>query len=153
MTDFFFDSSALVKRYIKEVGSAWVAATVDLATGNRIFIAEFAAVEITAAIARRTRVGYSPAVVNTLFANLQHDLDDEYFDLEVTSATLQEAQALARKHFLRGYDAVQIAVAIRFNREQLAAGLPAVTLVAGDTELLAAALAEDLAIDNPNDHS
>lgn len=152
MTDFFFDSSALVKRYIDEVGSAWVAAMVDLATGNRIFVAEFAAVEITAAIARRTRVGYSAAAVNTLFANLQHDLDDEYFDLEVTSATLQEAQALARKHFLRGYDAVQLAVALGFNREQLAAGLPSVTLVSADAELLAAAQVEGLIVENPKHH-
>jgi hypothetical protein len=53
--DLFFDSSALVKRYINELGSMWVAKTVDLNAGNNIFVADISAVEMTAAIARRTR--------------------------------------------------------------------------------------------------
>ncbi len=73
MADVFFDSSGHVKRYISETGTAWVTKTVDIASGNNIFIAEITAVEITAAIARRTR-GTSSAAINRVFANLQHDL-------------------------------------------------------------------------------
>jgi hypothetical protein len=83
---------------------------------------------------------------------LQNDLRDEYIILQIDSAVLLDAQALARKHFLRGYDAIQLAVAVNLNREQLAAGLPAITLVSADAELLDAAQAEGLLVENPNDH-
>jgi len=149
--DWFFDSSALVKRYVNEIGSTWVANIVDKSSGNDIYIAEITGVEITAAIARRTR-GFAAATVNAVFANLQHDLRAEYLNLEITSAVLQHAQFLARKYFLRGYDAVQLTVALDFNRERLAAGLPDITLVSADTELLDAAQAEGLLVANPNDH-
>ena len=151
MADLFFDSSGLVKRYVSETGSAWVTKTVDTASGNNIFIAQITAVEITAAIARRTR-GSNPAVINSVFANLQHDLAVEYFDLEASSTTFQEANILARRHFLKGYDAVQLAVAVQFNREQTALGLPTITLVSADTELLDAARLEGLNIENPNNY-
>jgi len=147
----FFDSSALVKRYVNEIGSAWVGKTVDSASGNKIFIAEITVVEIMAAIARRTR-GHPAAATNAAFAKLQYDVNAEYINLELTSALLQDAQVLARKYFLRGYDAVQLAVALQFNREQLAAGLPVITLVSADAELLDAAQTEGLLVENPNHH-
>ncbi|MGH9948010.1 MAG: type II toxin-antitoxin system VapC family toxin [Pyrinomonadaceae bacterium] len=149
--DLFFDSSALVKRYVNEIGSTWVTNIVDISSGNHIYIAEITGVEITAAIARRTRRD-SAVEVNAVFANLRHELNAEYLNLEIISALLQDAQNLARKHLLRGYDAVQLAVAIDFNREQLAVGLPAVTLVSADTELLDAARAEGLLVENSNQH-
>lgn len=151
MADLFFDSSGLVKRYVSETGSAWVTKTVDTASGNNIFIAEVTAVEITAAIARRTR-GETAAAINRVFANLQHDLAVEYFDLQVNSTIFRAASILARKHFLKGYDAVQLAVAIEFNRAQTALGLPTITLVSADTELLDAAKLEGLNIENPNNY-
>ena len=91
--------------------------------------------------------------MNAVFANLRHDLNAEYLNLEITSALLSDARNLARLYFLRGYDAIQLAVAVRVNYRQTSVGLPVVTVISADTELLAAALAEDLAIDNPNDHS
>ena len=148
--DLFFDSSALVKRYVNEIGSTWVTNIVQPTSGNRIYVAEITGVEITSAVARRTR-GNS-AAANAVFANLQHDLNAEYLNLEIISALLRDARILARLYFLRGYDAVQLAVAAHLNREQLAAGLPAVTLVSADTELLDAARAEGLTVENPNHH-
>ena len=142
--DLFFDSSALVKRYINELGSTWVANTVDLNAGNNIFVADISAVEITAAIARRTR-GTSLPTINATFDSLQNDLRDEYIILQIDSAVLLDAQALARKHFLRGCDAVQLAIAMRLNDRQSSVGLPTITLVSADTELLDAAQAEGFA--------
>jgi len=150
--DLFFDSSGLVKRYIAEIGSTWVTNTVDLASGNTIFIAEITGVEVTAAIARRTRTGHSASAINAVFNNLENDLKDEYFGLEVTSAVLLEARSLARKYFLRGYDAIQLAVAVVFNRQQTAFGLTTITFVSADNDLLNAALAEGLLIENPNNY-
>jgi uncharacterized protein len=41
----FLDSSALVKRYISETGSAWVSGLFDPALGHEIFVAAIAGVE------------------------------------------------------------------------------------------------------------
>ncbi len=40
MTVYYFDSSAIVKRYISETGTAWVISIVDPAMGNRIYRAK-----------------------------------------------------------------------------------------------------------------
>ena len=55
MTIYFVDSSALVKRYINEIGSAWVLSLCDPALNNDILIAAITSVEIVAAITRRSR--------------------------------------------------------------------------------------------------
>ncbi|MDQ3257627.1 MAG: type II toxin-antitoxin system VapC family toxin, partial [Acidobacteriota bacterium] len=130
MLDFFFDTSTLAKRYIGETGSAWVRNVCAPASSNNIFIAEITAVEITSAIVRRSRGG-SLTATDAAAALRQFDADSTnvYFVAEVTSARLTEARRIAETHGLRGYDAVQLAVALRFNREQLAAGLTVVTLV------------------------
>lgn len=39
MATYFCDTSALVKRYVTETGSVWLAATIAPKVGNYIFIA------------------------------------------------------------------------------------------------------------------
>jgi hypothetical protein len=51
----FFDSSALVKRYLTETGSAWVISLTDPAAGNSIILAEITRVEVAAALGSRHR--------------------------------------------------------------------------------------------------
>ena len=53
MSVFYFDSSALVKRYLRETGSVWVAGLTDPAAGHRILVADVTLVEVAAAIAAR----------------------------------------------------------------------------------------------------
>ena len=58
MAVYFFDSSALVKRYAQETGSAWV----EVLTRTRrrvivLYLARITAVEVVAAVARRQRGG------------------------------------------------------------------------------------------------
>ena len=57
MAAYFFDSSAIVKRYISETGSGWVTSMSDISTNNRIYIARITAVEVVSAITRRKRGG------------------------------------------------------------------------------------------------
>ena len=45
MSYFYLDSSALVKRYLTEIGSAWVGVLTDPAVGNSIVVAEITRVE------------------------------------------------------------------------------------------------------------
>ena len=46
MTPYFFDSSSLVKRYIKETGTAWVIDKFRPHSHNQIFVAEITLVEL-----------------------------------------------------------------------------------------------------------
>lgn len=153
MAYFFFDTSGLAKRYINEIGTVWVKNVCLYSTGNIVFIAEITTVEITSAITRRARGGtLTIADAAAAIARFEADLQNEYISLEVTSELLFEACRLVKTYGLRAYDAVQLAAAVSFNREQIALGLPSVTFVSADYELLAAALSEALLIENPNNH-
>ncbi len=55
MTELFFDTSGLAKRYVAETGSTWVKNICLPASGNLIFIAEITTIEITSAIVRRRK--------------------------------------------------------------------------------------------------
>jgi predicted nucleic acid-binding protein len=59
---------------------------------------------------------------------------------------------LAQTHGLRGYDAVQLAAALRVNSRRLSRRTSGAILVSADLELLAAATAEGLAVEDPNTH-
>ncbi len=50
MAGFFFDSSAIVKRYVNEIGSDFVDNLTDLKSGNVILLARITRVEVVAAI-------------------------------------------------------------------------------------------------------
>jgi hypothetical protein len=50
---YFVDSSALVKRYVVETGTAWVRAITRRTPSTHIYIALITPVEVTSAVARR----------------------------------------------------------------------------------------------------
>jgi predicted nucleic acid-binding protein len=72
--------------------------------------------------------------------------------VEINPPLILRATTLAESYALRGYDAVQLAAALTIHDERVAAGLPTLTLVSADNDLNAAATAEGLAVDNPNNH-
>jgi len=153
MAPFYFDTSGLVKRYISENGSTWVNNICTPTSGNRVFIAEITALEIVSAITRRSRGGsLSAAVAALALAQFEADLQNEYFELELSSTVLTGALDFARNYGLRSLDAIQLSVALNLNREQMAASLPTITLVSADSELLAAARGEGLLVEDPNNH-
>lgn len=53
----FFDTSGLVKRFVKEAGTAWVIELLRPSRGNSIYISRITAVEVVSAITRRSRGG------------------------------------------------------------------------------------------------
>jgi predicted nucleic acid-binding protein len=153
MAVYFLDSSALVKRYAAEAGTAWVTSLIAPAAGNLIFVARITGVETVAAIARKRKGNLlSPAVAATALTTLRKELSGLFLTVEVTTALLTAATDLAEKHALRGYDAVQLAAALEGNTERLRLSLSPLTLVTADKELLAAATAEGLTVDDPNNH-
>lgn len=116
MTVYFFDSSALVKRYVAEIGSSWVVSLCNPNLKNTVFIAAITVVEITAAISRRAKGGNIALTdANTVYSQLKNDIQSEYQVIEITDTIINSAMTLAEKHGLRGYDAVQLAAAKAVN--------------------------------------
>lgn len=153
MADYFFDTSALVKRHVIEAGSAWVRSLVRAKAGHRIYIARITALEVVSAITRRQHGGeLSAAQGSAILGHFRRHLTQRYRLIELTPALFTEAALAARKHRLRAYDAVQLAVALEIHRRRQDAGFGPVTLVSADRNLNAAATAEGLAVEDPRAH-
>lgn len=154
MSDYYLDSSALVKRYLPEVGTAWVRTLTDPAAGNTISSAEITRVEVAAAFAARHR---SPSSITRRERDgavrlLSRHCTAEYGLVAASPGILDRAVDLTQRHRLRGYDAVQLATALAVEASLRAAGLPSLTFVVADADLVAAARVEGLAADDPNLH-
>lgn len=150
---YFCDTSALVKRYVIETGSAWLTATIDPKGGNYVFIARITFVEVISAISRKERGGHIPANDSaTAQTQFETDYSSEFVSVEIAATLILEAAKLAEKHALRGYDAVQLAAALQTQTKRAARNLPPLTLLSADTDLNAAAIAEGLTVDDPNNH-
>ena len=147
MSSYFLDSSVLVKRYLTETGSDWV-------RGLTSPEAEITLVEVAAALAARHRApsGISLSERDNAINLLARHFTTEYQLVPVSRFILDNAVLLTQNHRLRGYDAVQLAAALAANQTLLIAGLPVMTFVAADRDLLSAPRDEGLQIENPNDH-
>jgi uncharacterized protein len=150
---FFLDSSALVKRYVSEPGSAWIQDVTALEASNQIIIARIAWVEVLSALARRQRdVSLSPADVLQAMQSFRYDLDTQYQVVEVSRQLVETAGELVFSHPLRAYDSVQLAAALQIHAALEQAAAAALVFVSADDRLVAAARAEGILADNPNDH-
>ena len=150
MADYFFDTSALVKRHVSETGSAWVKSLVHAKAGHRLYIARITAVEVTAAISRRQQQGdLSAAQAGAILGHFRRHLVQRYRVIELTPALFSDAMQTARKHRL---DAVQLAVALEMRRLHENMGLGPVALVSADRDLNTAASAEGLTVEDPRMH-
>ena len=154
MSIFYLDTSALVKRHIAEIGSTWTNALLDPAAAHTIIIAEITQVEAAAAIAARHRAsgGISRQERDDAVDLLAVHCTTEYRLVGTNPAILDRAVYLTQTHRLRGYDAVQLATALVANDQYVAAGLAGLIFLTADNDLILAARAEGLAVDNPNLH-
>ena len=153
MIAYFFDSSASVKRFAKESGSAWVLGLLRPSAQNWIYVSSLSLVEVTAAIARR-RKGKTLDInqANKSIRRFQRSFESRFLIVEVTPQLLDKAAKIADQHELRGYDAVQLASALQSNRNRQSLGLSAIIFVSADKELNSAAVAESLLVENPNNY-
>ena len=150
MAAYYFDASAVVKQYVDEAGSGCVRQLLDPDAHHEIHMAAIGKVEVVAAVTRRWRSGgRAPSDARSLIHEFQRDLKSRWFVAEMAESLLDEATELAARHFLRGYDAVHLAAALRAGRLRDEAFLTGVTLVCADDALNAAATAEGLAVLNP----
>jgi predicted nucleic acid-binding protein len=143
---YFVDTSALVKRYVKETGSLWMNYNVFDAA-QAVIISRLTAVEMVSALARRHR---EKTISLTDFAKMRgaflSHVDREYIAINLVKSIITDAQALLARHELRALDAIQLASALKAYRTQM------LTFITADTRLLTAAAAEGLPTDDPNLH-
>jgi len=157
---YFFDSSALVKRYVVEIGSSWVGKMTDPKSSNKIYIIRITGVEVISALMKKVRETQSPLSLDDAkkaIADFRTDFENQYELLSVTDSLLTAAMGLPEKHKLRGYDSVQLAAALLVSTQSAqlgipTTGVPALVLVSSDKDLLDAAQAEGLAVDDPRNH-
>ena len=155
MAIYFFDTSALVKRYVKEDGTDWVQSIVDPQAGNDIYLAEITLVEVISAIKKCERsTGVSKISKNdatNFTSQFRYDFSNQYLSLQVKSENIAQAADLVEQHKLRAYDAVQLAVAIELFDDYQTQGIQ-ITFVSADNDLLTAASAESLQTENPSNY-
>jgi predicted nucleic acid-binding protein len=129
----YFDSSALVKRYLAEAASAQVGTLLAeaIVTGTSLI----SRAEVSAALAKAVRMNW---LTHDVAGQLLRVFRAQWADLiavEVTAAVVAQADALAWEHGLRGYDAVHLASALLWQN-----GLSeTITLATFDKPLWAAA--------------
>jgi predicted nucleic acid-binding protein len=105
----YLDTSALVKLYVEEAGSATVQEAV--ARAETVATNVVAYVEACAAFARRRREGrLSRGDYRRTIQDLQSDWE-HYLLLEVTNDIIRRAADLTASHPLRAYDAIHLASA------------------------------------------
>ena len=111
-----FDSTAIVKRYVQEPGTAWVQGLAQPRAGHLIYVAHITGVEVCSAIVRRVLSGtVAPPAAAVSLARFRLDLSQEYLVLEITAPLLTDAMRLVEAHGLRAYGAVRLAAALELN--------------------------------------
>lgn len=154
MTTYFCDSSALIKRYVVETGSAWVELITAPNSEDRIFVAQITRTEVVSGIARLNREGkLSASSTTNTRLSIDYHMTLEYSIVELSESVILLAEDLLLAHPLRAYDAVQLASALDLRARLIATGLAAPIFVSADRHLLSAAEAEGLITDDPNRHS
>lgn len=143
----YLDTSALVKLYVEEEGSASVRQAVERA--EMVATSAIAYVEARAAFSRRHRERRLSSsdyrrMIREFDADWQH-----YISLEVTDSLIRKAAELAGTHALRAYDAIHLASA-KLLRERLK---EPVLFSSWDSDLVAAARREDLEGEIPRSRS
>jgi uncharacterized protein len=149
----YIDTSALVKRYVAEVGSAWVRRMVARPVQDVIYTAALTEVEVCSALQRLVREGrLDTAQAQHLTQRVLQHFTRRYQLIRITRPVVAEAGRLVEGYPLRAYDAVQLACALTVRRSMHRRGMPSPLFVTADTTLLAAAQAAGFSVDNPLQH-
>lgn len=106
----YLDTSALLKRYINETGTAQVRQLIEKA--DQVATGVIARVETASALARLVA---SHSITAKEGEKVWHEFSEDWEDitrLRITPQGIERAASLARQYSLRAYDAVHLAGAI-----------------------------------------
>ena len=150
---YFLDSSALVKRYVEEIGSSWILSITNSSSSNHLYVVEITLVEALSAIGRRQREGnLSGEQVNVILEDIRFDFQNVFQIIEIDQNLIDVAGELVLQYPLRAYDAIQLASALQVRA--LLTSFPEIqlTFVSADDRLLNIAQTETLLTENPNNN-
>jgi predicted nucleic acid-binding protein len=88
-----------------------------------------------------------------ILSRFLQDCDELFLLLPLDRPIIDLAVELSQNHRLRGYDAVQLATAVVTGDILKSQNLSPPVFVTSDEDLLIAAKAKDLSVENPLDHS
>lgn len=152
MSVYFFDSSAVVKRYIPEAGTHWVRSLLA-SQSHTILVGHITPVEVMSAVFRKVREKeLTPAAADALQKLfLRHLKHKDFVLLHYDNAVMQTAINLLGRYTLRAYDAIQLATAVN-SQQILQPNGHSVIFTTADNDLVAAAQQAGLATENPNQY-
>ncbi len=142
----YFDSSALVKKYVRESGSEKV---FDLAAeADMLVTSKLTYPEIHSGIGRKRREkGIAEKDSKAALDMFESDWA-AFLVIEFQDELLPVIKQLSSRHALKGADLVHLASVLWFRK----AAREKITLVASDLQLLRAAKAEKIEVINPEEH-
>ncbi len=150
---YFLDSSAIVKRYVSEIGTNWILSLQKRSAQNVIYVAQITGVEVVSAISRRLRGNkLTQKSADKAIFRFKRDFANKLRIIRLNDQIIAEAMGLSETHFLRGYDSVQLAIALELEKRFVLQKFTSITFVSADNNLNSAAVAKGLAVDNPNNH-
>ncbi len=153
MPQYFFDSSAIIKRYHQEAGTDWIRALCEARPRPLMYLSQIGQVEVVAGIRRAGRIeGMHPSAVDALVnLFLRHVRTSHYLVWQITPGLVASAIVLCNRYWnltpgpLRSLDAIHVAsalaVAARLSDE--------LNLVTADVRMVAVAAFEGLRVANP----
>lgn len=145
MAIYFFDTSALVKLYVRERGSTEALALTENLGSDKLAVLDLTAVEARAAVRRRERQGDITAeTTSAILSSLQRDLAEVFLTQSSNADVVKQAIRLLDLYPLKAYDAVQLAGCL-----VLSSSASATILVSSDRQMLFAAEQEGVPVINP----
>ena len=148
MALYYLETSALVKLYVREPGTEVLLRLASRSSDSRLAVLSLARVELTSAVRRRERNGEIPAAVATsVLEAFGRHLQTRFVTQIITDFVLDIAVALANRHALRAFDAVQLAGFVALRAASSSTEAP--FFVCSDKALLTAAETEGAAVLNP----
>ncbi len=151
MTACYLDTSALVKYYAREQGTAWITMLVDPAARNALYTIRLTGPEMVAALARKARTGeLTPVEATRVIRAFRQDWQAWPRVLSVRQVLMDRAMDLVERHGLRGYDAMHLAAALAAADARRRSSLSALTFVSADNDQRNAAAVEGLPVEDPN---
>lgn len=142
MIFYFFDASALMKRYHQETGSDRVDAILE-ARDSVSIISELSLIEMASALQRkRNRGEITLQAMNDALARFANDVLSDWVVAAFRSGFIQQARELVLRRGIRTLDALQLTAALAFS------GVSPV-FVCADARLRQAAAEEGLAVLDP----
>ena len=147
MALYYLDTSALVKLYVQERGTARLLEIASNVTENRLTLLAITPVEARSAVRRRERAGdIDPTIAGDILDRMRKHLETKFIRQAVNELVLDGALEMIDRYALRAYDAVQLAGCLVLKT----VGAEPPTFVCSDQQLLDAARSELLDVLDPS---